>query len=172
MKIEKSNAVDIKQTEVSEKFYDKRDKQKTATIQHPAEKMTTEATSVKTYIIQSIPEKSSFENPNLSQSPVSVMTHSVIMPAGPDHVKEVLIEDEEHNMLDFGKYCFIDPSTGDIQVLRNRSRSLNSLVSLNALSQSSRSSSRSNLSRFGSFEFVTGGEVLIAEKNQLATSLH
>ena len=64
----------------------------------------------------------------------------------------------DHNTLEYGNYVFIDPSTGDIQVMRNRSRSLDSLVSM--------ASSRSSISRFGSFEFVTDFEINIAEKNQ------
>lgn len=64
----------------------------------------------------------------------------------------------DHNTLDYGNYVFIDPSTGDIQVMRNRSRSLDSLVSM--------TSNRSSISRFGSFEFVTDFEINIAEKNQ------
>ena len=71
----------------------------------------------------------------------------------------LMVDNEiDHNTLDYGNYVFIDPSTGDIQVMRNRSRSLDSLVSM--------ASSRSSISRFGSFEFVTDFEINIAEKNQ------
>ncbi|XP_065668959.1 uncharacterized protein LOC101240342 isoform X2 [Hydra vulgaris] len=163
----KSNAININHVEVNEKS----DSRNSETIAVSLKSHSEKTDSPKTYIIQTIPETSTFESQNLNQS-VTVMTKSVTMATDPDHLKEVLIEDEEHNMLEYGKYCFIDPTTGDIQVLRTRSRSLNSLVSFTALSQLSRSpshsSSRSNLSRFGSFEFVTGGEVIIAEKNQAA----
>ena len=73
-------------------------------------------------------------------------------------ISQVIVEEEEHNTLDFGKYVLVDPNTGDIAVMRNRSRSLDSLVSI--------SSNRSSISKFGSFEFVTDYEINIAEKNQ------
>ena len=73
-------------------------------------------------------------------------------------ISQVIVEEEEHNTLDFGKYVLVDPNTGDIAVMRNRSRSLDSLVSI--------ASNRSSISKFGSFEFVTDYEINIAEKNQ------
>ena len=73
-------------------------------------------------------------------------------------ISQVIVEEEEHNTLDFGKYVLVDPNTGDIAVMRNRSRSLDSLVSIQ--------SNRSSISKFGSFELVTDFEINIAEKNQ------
>lgn len=73
-------------------------------------------------------------------------------------INQVIVEEEEHNTLDFGKYVLVDPNTGDIAVMRNRSRSLDSLVSIQ--------SNRSSISKFGSFELVTDFEINIAEKNQ------
>ena len=112
-----------------------------------------------TYVIETIPENSKNSNnkvlgPSDRQPPK--MSPTPAQPKSPVH--QVIVEEEEHNTLDFGKYVLVDPNTGDIQVMRNRSRSLDSLVSM--------TSNRSSLSRFGSFEFVTDFEINIAEKNQ------
>ena len=79
-------------------------------------------------------------------------------PLAKNPIQQVIVEEEEHNTLDFGKYVLVDPNTGDIAVMRNRSRSLDSLVSIQ--------SNRSSMSKFGSFELVTDFEINIAEKNQ------
>lgn len=110
-----------------------------------------------TYVIETIPENSNNKKvlgPSDRQPPKIGAAPG--QPKNP--VKQVIVEEEEHNTLDFGKYVLVDPNTGDIQVMRNRSRSLDSLVSM--------TSNRSSLSRFGSFEFVTDFEINIAEKNQ------
>lgn len=113
-----------------------------------------------TYVIETIPENTNSPTtkkvlgPSDRQPPK--MSPTPVQTKSPVH--QVMVEEEEHNTLDFGKYVLVDPNTGDIQVMRNRSRSLDSLVSM--------TSNRSSLSRFGSFEFVTDFEINIAQKNQ------
>jgi len=110
-----------------------------------------------TYVIENIAEDGEIDPPSLSSTPRSRKeTFEIRETKTP--VNNVEVEDEEHNTLDFGKYIFIDPSTGDIQTMRNRSRSLDSLCSM--------TSNRSSIGRFGSFELVTDFEINIAEKNQ------
>ena len=146
--LEKSN--DLKPAEISETNY--------VTNSSPKTTPDSDATSItQTFVIQQIPEKSS-ENKNKSGSNISPLAKSLLDPSPKSPVTQVVVDEEEHNTLDFGKYVFVDPNTGDIQVMRNRSKSLDSLVSM--------TSNRSSLSRFGSFEFVTDYEIVIAEKNQ------
>lgn len=125
-----------------------------------------ESPEAKTYIIENIPEESPKSHPK-ANLPERESTKLILPSLGLPHTKsaavkspvtQLVVEEEDHSILDFGKYVFIDPSTGDIQVMRNRSRSLDSLVSM--------TSNRSSLSRFGSFELVTDFEINIAEKNQ------
>lgn len=123
----------------------------------PQQKPDSPSSIHKSYIIEKIPEHTSVIK-NSAPNGVSPLAKSVLDPRPKSPVTQVVVEEEDHNTLDYGKYVFIDPSTGDIQVMRNRSRSLDSLVSM--------TSNRSSISRFGSFEFVTDYEINIAEKNQ------
>ena len=105
-----------------------------------------------TFLIENIPEGG-------HKSPVNTSTPTdKHAPDNKNPIQQIIVEEEEHNTLDFGKYVLVDPNTGDIAVMRNRSRSLDSLVSIQ--------SNRSSISKFGSFEFVTDYELTIAEKNQ------
>ena len=109
-----------------------------------------------TFVIENIPERSGSTG---TSTPVTKHTFEPRNPSpSKSPIQQLIVEEEEHNTLDFGKYILVDPNTGDIQVMRNRSRSLDSLVSMQ--------SNRSSISRFGSFEFVTDFEINIAEKNQ------
>jgi hypothetical protein len=110
---------------------------------------------VQTFVIKSLPETMESDDilSPLTSSPPRCHTPPIDVDL-----------DLDHNTLDYGNYVFIDPSTGDIQVMRNRSRSVDSLVSM--------TSSRSSISRFGSFEFVTDFEINIAEKNQEMMKSH
>ncbi|XP_066926594.1 uncharacterized protein [Clytia hemisphaerica] len=110
-----------------------------------AERQTSPEPQTMTFVIENIPEN--------GKSPVNTST-----PTDKNAIQQIIVEEEEHNTLDFGKYILVDPNTGDIAVMRNRSRSLDSLVSIQ--------SNRSSISKFGSFEFVTDYELTIAEKNQ------
>jgi hypothetical protein len=116
----------------------------------------TKSPDTMTFVIENVPERSG----NVATStPVSAHTFQPRHPSpNKTPIQQLIVEEEEHNTLDFGKYVLVDPNTGDIQVMRNRSRSLDSLVSMQ--------SNRSSISRFGSFEFVTDFEINIAEKNQ------
>lgn len=137
------------------------DKQNKTLLEQSTEVQRPVSPETTTYIIETIPEDAHNTNkkvlgPSDRQPPkISALPSQ---PSKNQQVKQVLVEEEEHNTLDFGKYVLVDPNTGDIQVMRNRSRSLDSLVSM--------TSNRSSLSRFGSFEFVTDFEINIAEKNQ------
>ena len=107
---------------------------------------------IKSFVIQEIPEKSDGPAPDVIEVAESPSP-------SPPPAEE---EETTHEMMDYGKYIFIDPTIDDVKVLRERSRSLDSLVSI----QSLRSNASRCSSRYGSFEFVTNMELVIAEKNQ------
>ena len=115
---------------------------------------------VQSYVIKSRPESQQQQQQqrnSIVDDPLRRLAHAHAQ--RDSHTPPLMLDNEpDHNTLDYGNYVFVDPSTGDIQVMRNRSRSLDSLVSM--------ASSRSSISRFGSFEFVTDFEINIAEKNQ------
>ena len=67
------------------------------------------------YIIETIPENNKSKNDSGFFPVVNAIIDS---PPKKSPITQVVVDDEDHNTLDFGKYVFVDPSTGDIQVMR------------------------------------------------------